>query len=142
MQSLSDAEQKMVEQQFHNFCLTVLKNEANNIHKSYKRQRKHETFFDDLTMDELLDLSTEIDWVPEHIFSVGEEQVPVANETLVSALQQLPQYKRDIILLYFFLEKTEEEIGSMFKRARQTIHYQKKTILKQLKQYLELEELL
>ena len=93
MQSLSDAEQKMVEQQFHNFCLTVLKNEANNIHKSYKRQRKHETFFDDLTMDELLDLSTEIDRVPEHIFSVGEEQVPVANETLVSALQQLPQYK-------------------------------------------------
>ena len=142
MQAFSDAEQKKIEQQFHNFCLTVLKHEASNIHKAYERQKEHEKSLDDLSMEELLELSTGIGWTPAYVFSVGEDDVPVADEALVCALQKLSQYKRDIILQYFFLEKTEEEIGRAFNRARQTIHYQKNNILKQLKQYLELEELL
>ena len=68
MQSLSDAEQKMVEQQFHNFCLTVLKMKQIIFTSRISDRENMKLFLDDLTMDELLDLSTEIDWVPEHIF--------------------------------------------------------------------------
>ena len=102
----------------------------------------YKKFFDDLTRDELLEISTELTVTPDVVFAIGDLQVPVYDEALANALEQLSQHKREIILLYYFLEKTEAEIGRLYNCAQQTINYQKKTILKQLKYYLELEELL
>jgi len=91
--------------------------------------------------DELLEISTELTLISDEVFSVGELQVPVYDASLANALEQLSQHKREIILSYF-LKKTEAELGRLYNCAQQTIHYQKKAILKQLKYYLELEELL
>lgn len=142
MQNLDDAQKHAVEQQFHSFCLAVLQNEVKDIHRQRERQLSKEKFFDDLTRDESLEISTELTMTPDVVFAVGDLQVPVYDETLANALEQLSQHKREIILSYYFLEKTEAEIGRLYNCAQQTINYQKKAILKQLKYYLELEELL
>lgn len=142
MQNLDDAQKHVVEQQFHSFCLAVLQNEVKDIHRQRERQLSKEKFFDDLTKEELLETSTELALMPDIVFAVGGLQVPVYDETLANALERLSQQKREIILSYFFLEKTEAELGKLYNCAQQTINYQKKAILKQLKYYLELEELL
>lgn len=97
---------------------------------------------DDLTSEELLGISTGLEIVPDIRLSIGTMEIPIYDEVLANALQQLSQYKREIILAYFFLEKTEAEIAKMYNRTQQSINYQRKAILKQLKQYLKLEELL
>lgn len=142
MQNLNDAQKNAVELQFHSYCLAVLQNKLKDIYRQRERQLSKEKFFDDLTKEELLEISTELALLPDVVFSVGKLQVPVYDESLANALEQLSQHKREIILLYYFLEKTEAEIGRLYNCAQQTINYQKKAILKQLKYYLELEELL
>lgn len=142
MEQLSETQKRQIEQQFHNYCLTVLQHEDCDIHRPYERQRAKEKSFDDLTPEELLGISTDLEIVPDIRLSIGKMEIPVYDVALANALQQLSQYKREIILAYFFLEKTEAEIAKMYNRTQQTINYQKKAILKQLKYYLELEELL
>ena len=46
------------------------------------------------------------------------------------------------ILLYFFLNKTDQEIAELYDMIRQTVTYQRKSILKQLRLYLEMDDLL
>ena len=142
MYQLNEAQKRQIEQQFHNYCLTVLQNEVCDILRQYERQRAKEKFLDDLTSEELLGISTGLEIVPDIRLSIGTMEIPIYDEVLANALQQLSQYKREIILYYFFLEKTEAEIAKMYNRTQQSINYQRKAILKQLKQYLELEELL
>ena len=142
MSELNESQKRQIEQQFHNYCLTVLQNEACDIHRQYERQRAKEKFFDDLTSNELLGLSIGLENVSDISMMIGTLEIPIYDEVLAKALQQLSQYKREIILYYFFLEKTEAEIAKIYNRTQQSINYQRKAILKQLKQYLELEELL
>ena len=142
MSELNESQKRQIEQQFHNYCLTVLRNETCDIHRQYERQRAKEKFFDDLTTNELLQLSVGLENVPDIRMMLETHEIPIYDEVLAKALQQLSQYKREIILYYFFLEKTEAEIAKIYNRSQQSINYQRKAILKQLKQYLELEELL
>ena len=142
MSELNETQKRRIEQQFHNYCLTVLQNAACDIYRQYERQRAKEKFFDDLTPNELLGLSIGLENVSDISMMIGTLEIPIYDEVLAKALQQLSQYKREIILYYFFLEKTEAEIAKIYNRTQQSINYQRKAILKQLKQYLELEELM
>ncbi len=128
-----------IEKQFHNFCITVLKNEANDIHRAYARQKLREKSLEDLTLDELLELSVPCDMQKPTLFAVGGNLVLIQNEALADALKSLTDQKRELILLYFFLDKTDQEIADVNHMLRQTVTYQRKSTLKKLKQYLETE---
>lgn len=142
MSDLSVSLQKQVEQQFHNFCMTILRNETRDIYREYARQKKHEKFLEDLTLEELLELSVSDELKKPTVFVVGENFVLVRNEALALALEQLTAKKRELILLYFFLNKTDQEIAELYDMIRQTVTYQRKSILKQLRLYLEMDDLL
>lgn len=137
MQEISEAYKRQIEKQFHNYCLTVLKHEASDIRDEYARQKEKETFLEDLTVNELLELSVLDELEKPTVFAVGEDFVFVQNEELAEALKQLTERKRELILLYFFLDKTDQEIAALYRMLRRTVTYQRKSSLKQLKQYLE-----
>ncbi len=137
MQEISETYKRQIEKQFHNYCLTVLKHEASDIRDEYVRQKEKETFLEDLTVNELLELSVLDELEKPTVFAVGEDFVFVQNEELAEALKQLTERKRELILLYFFLDKTDQEIAALYRMLRRTVTYQRKSSLKQLKQYLE-----
>ena len=137
MQEISETYKRQIEKQFHNYCLTVLKHEASDIRDEYVRQKEKETFLEDLTVNELLELSVLDELEEPTVFAVGEDFVFVQNEELAEALKQLTERKRELILLYFFLDKTDQEIAALYRMLRRTVTYQRKSSLKQLKQYLE-----
>ena len=137
MQEISETYKRQIEKQFHNYCLTVLKHEASDIRDEYVRQKEKETFLEDLTVNELLELSVLDEVEKPTVFVVGEDFVFVQNEELAEALKQLTERKRELILLYFFLDKTDQEIAALYRMLRRTVTYQRKSSLKQLKQYLE-----
>ena len=141
MPEISDAYKRQIERQFHNFCVTVLKHEASDIYDEYAKQKKEEIFLEDMTGKELLELSVFDELESPTVFAVGEEFVWIQNEELADALKHLTDRKRELILLYFFLNKTDREIAFLYDMVRQTVTYQRKSILKQLKQYLEEEKL-
>ncbi len=123
---------------FDCYCKKILRNEACNIQKEYARRRKIEVSFDELTNKELEEMSvTDEYFVEEFSFDVLDGRISVKNEQLATALQALPERKRDIVLLSYFLDMTDKEIAEKLNMVRKTVQYHRTTTLKELRKRLE-----
>ena len=70
-------------------------------------------------------------------FQVSGFDVLVKNELLAEALNALPEKKRDIVLLSYFLDMSDAEIGDLLNVVRTTVFRHRKTALAKIKQYME-----
>ena len=70
-------------------------------------------------------------------FCVAGQKVIVRNDLIGKALSALPEQKRDIILLSYFLEMPDGDIGEKLNLVRNTIQYQRTSTLKSMKKYME-----
>ena len=125
---------------FDSFCKKVLKNEARNVYLAIKRQRDKEVSFSELSARELEQLSvTDKYFATEQIFNVLGNDIIVCDETIAEALRRLPEQRRDIILLSYFLELSDGEIGEKLDLIRSTVQYQRTSTLRELKKLLEVD---
>ena len=139
---MKDPIELRVQNQFGGFCTRVLKNEAARIHNEYAKQRDREKSLGDLMPDELSQLATtDKPFMGEHVFDVLGNPVIVNGDLLAGAIAKLPEDKRDIILLSYFLGMTDREISEQLKVVRQTISKRRAKTLKELRDYLEKEGL-
>lgn len=130
-----------IEYTFNAFCKTVLRNAAINAYRDMKREQKREvslnylmseTSFEPFTMDiyfEQYDKPT--------VFIVQSHEIIIVNERLAIALSRLPEQRRVVLLMYFFLGYTDTKIGNAYGRSRSTANYWKLAALKQLKKEWE-----
>jgi len=123
---------------FDSFCKKILKNEARNCYDEIKRRRDKEVSLSELSEQELEQLAT-VDkyFATEQIFNVMGHDVIVTDEMIAEALRSLPGRQRDIILLHYFLDLSDGEIGQKLNLIRATVQYQRKSTLRQLKKLLE-----
>jgi len=125
---------------FDSFCKKVLKNEARNVYLAIKRQRDKEVSFSELSARELEQLSvTDKYFATEQIFNVLGNDIIVCDETIAKALRSLPEQRRDIILLSYFLELSDGEIGEKLDLIRSTVQYQRTSTLRELRKLLEVD---
>lgn len=130
-----------IEYTFNAFCKTVLRNAAINAYRDMKREQKREvslnylmseTSFEPFTMDiyfEQYDKPT--------VFIVQSHEIIIVNERLAIALSRLPEQRRVVLLMYFFLGYTDTKIGNEYGHSRSTANYWKLAALKQLKKEWE-----
>jgi len=125
---------------FDSFCKKVLKNEVRDYYDEMKRLREKEVSFSELSAQELEQLATTDKYFStEQIFNVLGLDVIVNSESIATALNNLPEHKRDIILLSYFLELSDVEIGKKLNLIRSTVQYQRTSTLKALKKVIEEE---
>lgn len=125
---------------FDSFCKKVLKHEARDYYDELKRQRNKEVSFSNLSVKEMDQLYTEDKYFAiEQIFNVLGLDVIVTDGVIAEALENLPERKRDIILLSYFLELSDREIGDKLNMLRSTVQYQRASILQQLKKFMEVD---
>ena len=123
---------------FDSFCKKILKHEARDYYDELKSQRNREVSFSDLSAKEMDELYTEDRYfVTEQIFNVLGLDVIVTDDVIAEALESLPERKRDIILLSYFLELSDREIGDKLNMLRSTVQYQRTSTLQQLKNFME-----
>jgi len=123
---------------FNSFCKQVLKNEARDCYDAIKRLRTKEASFSELSARELEQLATQDKYFQsEQTFSVLGYEVVVTNENIAQALQNLPERNRDIILLYYFLDLSDGEIGKKLNLIRSTVQYQRSIALRELTKLLK-----
>ena len=72
-----------------------------------------------------------------HQFNVDQYQFGIENEKLAKALLSLPDNKRNIILLKYFWDMTDDEIANYLKQVRTTVMRQRTRTLSALKQKME-----
>ena len=70
-------------------------------------------------------------------FQIMGMEVPVKDEAISEALYRLPEKKRKIILMSYFLDMTEKEIAECMNLVQSTVHYHKADSLRLLKKLLE-----
>ena len=139
---MKNSYEQRVQNQFGGFCTRVLKNEANHIYHERARKQEHERSLENLHMKG----SGEIPFWDcyfrnDHVFDVLGQPVVVVGDRLAAVLSGLPETEREIILLYFFLGLTDEEISTCFHVVRQTISKRRAAILRNLREQLKKEGL-
>lgn len=131
-----DIERNM--KQFHVMALRSLENAAKKGHNEYRNRSKKEVTFSEMPaadMDKLFVLDEYFH--DDTIFHVLDFDIVVSNPMLSEALMQLPEHKRNILLLKYFLRWTDQKIGEAYAIRRATIQYQRTATLKKLKELLE-----
>ena len=100
-----------------------MKNEARCIQRECARRREQEKPLDELTASELEQTATwDKYFMDEHVFEVQGLPVVVTGNLLAEAIAQLPEGKRDVILLSYFLGMSDREISERLKhRCRASI---------------------
>lgn len=134
---MKDSYEQRIQNQFGGFCVKVLKNEARYIQREYARRREQEKSLDELTANELEQTASKDRYFnDEHVFEVMGIPVVVTGNLLADAIAQLPEEKRNVILLSYFLGMSDREISERMNVVRQTISKRRLVTLKELRKYL------
>lgn len=129
---MKDSYEQRIQNQFGAFCVKGLKDEARYIQREYARLRDQEKSLGELEQTVVWDKH----FMDEHVFNVQGLPVVVAGDLLADALAQLPEGKRDVILLSYFLGMTDREISDKLNIVHQTVSKRRLTTLKELREYL------
>lgn len=123
---------------FDCYCKRILKNEAINIQKHKQYLNSKQVSFAELTPEQLAQICTYDEHSDDYSrFKVLEYDIAVKDELLAEALQELPERKRDIILLSYFLDYNDVEIAELLNLVRRTVNDQRNKALKDLKNRME-----
>lgn len=77
------------------------------------------------------------DFLETNFFKVMDMEISVRNDDISRALKKLPEQKRIIILMTYFLEMTEKEIADCLHLVQSTVHYHKADSLRLLRKWME-----
>jgi RNA polymerase sigma factor (sigma-70 family) len=114
-----------------------VKFKARNIYHERSRRREREIGFSDLPERVLDSLFYEDDFSIGQQYRVLDFDIDVKDDLLVGALDALPEDRRRIVLLSYFIGMNDREIGELLNILRKTVQYRRTSSLKQLKEYLE-----
>ncbi len=133
-----------IEYTFAAFCKIVLRNVAISAHRDFGRKQKREVSLDYLMSETPFEPFTTDNYFEQYdkptVFIVKGQEIIVANERLANAISRLPEQRRIVLLMYFFLSYTDTKIGNEYGRSRSTANYWKHAALKQLrKEWLKSE---
>lgn len=130
--------QKGIENEFDYICKRAIRDERKNYFKQLKRLAKHEVTFSMVGDQKVNQFSTSDDHsISSETFSVNGIPITVENEELIEALKKLPSKKREIILLHYFLELSDSEIGEIIQLHRTNVYRNRQAALKTIKQIME-----
>lgn len=127
--------EQAIEAQFD--CLTkkVIKTTVKKHQRDLLRRHHREIAFSDIST---LNLSSSDTYSHEYeVFNVLGIEIQVADEQLSKALKTLPDKKRNIILLSYFMDLSDSEIGELLHLVRSTIYRHRTSTLEELKKRME-----
>ena len=124
--------------QFSLFAIRVLRNASNKGHNEYRKRAKREmtlSELDDNAMYKLYSHGNCFD--KDSVFHVQGLDFIVRDDYIADLLSQLQERYRNVILLKYYARWTDQKIADLYNVRRQSIQYQRKSILKKMGQWLE-----
>lgn len=137
--ALSASDIDRIEGQFDHFCKRVLQNKARDLRKAKEHRQKKEVLFSELSGElhtEFVAMN-ETSLIEKHSFLEFGKQVSVESDELAQALRRLPERKRKIILLSYFFDMTDQEIGKLLHSVRSSIQAARSRTLKEMRDMIE-----
>ena len=135
---LTPSQKKTVQHQFDSYCKKILKCECKDYFRHISWRAEHEVSFSELSEEFLEQLYMHDNYPAEYCcFQVQNYAVEIKDENLALALQMLPEDKREIVLLAYFLDMTDQEIANQLQAVRRTVQYKRANSLKEIKKRME-----
>ena len=134
----SSSYEETIQHQFDAFAKKNLKGEAKSLFRQLYKLRDKEVCFSEMNESELNELycCDEYD-LAQYTFEVLGYDIKIKDDLLGEALELLPDKKRDIVLMSYYLELSDEEISKVLKVVRSTVFRHRKTALSKIKEYME-----
>lgn len=135
----SDKDISRIEGKFDSFCKTVLRNFARDWYRAKRKHHATEVLFSELPDGHLLEPihNNPICPLEQYLFDDLELPINITNDALAQALRQLSKRKRQIVLLAYFCDWTDQQIGEQFHVVRSTIQAARTKALKEMRNLLE-----
>lgn len=127
------------EDNFDSFSKNTIKKVSAYIHRRLATQAKREIELSVLPFQDFQKLCTEDTYQEEEsvVFHVQGLPVIVHNSVLGQALFALPPKRRDIVLLFYFADRNEPQIGRLLHLDTSTINRRRNAALRLLRVILE-----
>ena len=130
--------QKTIQCQFECKLKQVVKGIIWNYRKELKRRKNKEISFSELPDITVESLSTWDDYETNYtIFNVCDIDIKVFDDELAEALKQLPEKKRNNVLMYYFLEMSDTEIADIMNYTRGAVFKHRHRALETMKEILK-----
>lgn len=135
---LSPSKKTSIRYQFEVFCKKVIRGERCDYLRQVLRRAEQEVSFSDMPFDTLLRIGMSDDYPSSHyVFETQGHQISIADERLGEALSQIESAGRNLLLLAYFLDLNDREIGALLGIPRSTIQRRRQRFLDQMKQLLK-----
>ncbi|ASA25676.1 sigma factor-like helix-turn-helix DNA-binding protein [Paenibacillus donghaensis] len=133
--------QTTIENQFDYICKRAMDDERKDYMEILSRQSKREISFSDMG-DYLVNQFSVVDSYSTdfQMFTCNGFTVGVESYLLSEALRNLPNKKREIILLYYFMDMNDTEIAELLKLNRSTLYRHRTSGLAFIKKFMEEQE--
>jgi DNA-directed RNA polymerase specialized sigma24 family protein len=129
---IRSAMEKEVEQRFDSFMKTVIHNAKANYEKHESKGWHNKTIF----LEDIPEYSYECDSLGAEIFEIENFAFKVTNPDLVDVLKSMPKELRDITLLAFMGDLSDNEIALIINMKRRTVNDHKHKALIILREHL------
>lgn len=126
------------QQTFDSFSKTVIRNKSIDILREYALRAEKEVSLSDMPLHDLNELRITDTYHPYcKTYSVQGNLIRVYDPVLGELLQHISPQRRDVILLCYFLELSDTEIGRLLHIDHRTVAYRRSTALRRLRELLE-----
>lgn len=124
--------------QFNALMMTVIKCTVKSRNRQFARRSKHEILFCELSDTKNLECGTTDKYSCDYIsFKVLNFTMQISNEKLAVALYKLLSKERDVILLHYFQNMSDQEIAELYHVSRSAVYRRRSNGLKKLKVLLK-----
>lgn len=124
--------------QFDYFIKVCLRNGARNLKRDEDLQKEHEVLFSELPDHFVENLRSNLEQAFFlHTFQALHYSVTVENDRLSEALRLLPDQKRTIILLHYFLDMSDMEISKLTHTRQEQVKKTRQRTLTDLRKNME-----
>ena len=136
----SEQGMESVRHQFDAFCKQAMRWESNDYEQHRAWRAKHEISMSDLPQAAQMKWAVYEEYPSDSAhFKVHGFDISIKNQQLAAALTMLPDDKREIVLLAYFLDMSDPEIAELLHIVRQTVQYRRVKSLKELRKRMEAE---
>lgn len=133
-----DKKQEIISRKFDSYIRKNLKGEARSYNEAMYKRAEKEILFSEMNDVSLSRLYTLDEYDSDFtIFCALGFNIRIKNELLAEALMFLPDNIRSIILMSFFLDMSDSDIGKLQNIVRSTVFRNRKKALKEIKNYME-----
>ncbi len=135
---LTTSQKKTVRHQFDSFCKKILREEARDYIRELSRLAEHEVSFSELSEDQMERLCV-LDEYPseQYHFDVQGHHVEIRDDRLAEALSSLSDEQREFVLLSYFLDMSDREIGEKLNMVRCTVQRRRTSSITKMRERME-----